>query len=176
MFSRAQEATTHFHALGSLKLAHQSTLRQIAPLLIITTSLNEKYGIERLTLMNLLTTLKGSLLESFFPPAWDLAQWDACVADDPNAIFDRQPKWHQDFSIRMANDVADFDVILGHDLALEIRRCREAGRKLALILPAGPMGMYRWTAYFLCDWSVPCDHVHEMILKGLQEGRLDLRK
>ena len=36
---------------------------------------------------------------------------------------------------------------------------REAGRKLALILPVGPMGMYRWTVYFLRDWNVPCDHV-----------------
>ena len=110
--------------------------------------------------MNLLTTLKGSLLESFFPSAWDLAQWDACVADDPNAIFDRQPKWHQDFSIRMAGDVADFDVMLGHELAMEIRRCREAGRKLALILPVGPMGMYRWTVYFLRAWNIPCRHVY----------------
>ena len=110
--------------------------------------------------MDLLTTLKGSLLESFFPAAWDLAQWDACVADDPKAIFDRQPTWHDRFSIRMANDIADFNVMLGHELAMEIRRCREAGRKLTVILPVGPMGMYRWTVYFLRDWKVPCDHVH----------------
>ena len=64
-------------------------------------------------LLNLLTTLKGSLLENFFPAGWDLAQWDACVADDPKAIFERQPKWHKDYSIRMANSVADFDVMLG---------------------------------------------------------------
>jgi glucosamine-6-phosphate deaminase len=110
--------------------------------------------------MNLLTTLKGSMLESFYPAGWDLAEWDACVSEDPNAIFDRQPKWHQDFSIHMANTVADFDVMLGHELAMEVRRCREAGRKLALILPVGPMGMYRWTVYFLRDWNVPCDHVY----------------
>jgi len=109
--------------------------------------------------MNLLTTLKGSLLESFFPSGWDLSKWDACVADDPKAILDRQPKWHKDFSIKMANTVADFDVMMGHELAMEIRRCREAGRKLALILPVGPMGIYRWTVYFLRDWNIPCDHV-----------------
>src|ERR1019366_1793990 len=74
-------------------------------------------------------------------------------------IFERQPKWHKNYSIRMANNVADFDVMLGHELAMEIRRCREAGRKLALILPVGPMGMYRWTVYFLRDWNIPCDHV-----------------
>lgn len=110
--------------------------------------------------MNLLTTLKGSLLENFFPAAWDLAQWDACVGDDPEAIFQRQPKWHPQFNIRMANTVADFDVMLGHELAMEIRRCRDAHRKLALILPVGPMGMYRWTVYFLHEWNVPCDHVY----------------
>ncbi len=111
-------------------------------------------------MINLLTTMKGSLLESFFPPAWDLAQRDACVADDPRAILDRQPKWYKDFSIRMANDVADFDVMLGHELAMEIRRYREAGRKLALILPVGTMGMYRWAVYFLRDRGVSCDHLH----------------
>jgi glucosamine-6-phosphate deaminase len=110
--------------------------------------------------MNLLTTLKGSLLETFFPPAWDLAQWDACVADDPAAILVRQTHWHADFSVRMANTVEDFNVLLGHELALEIRRCREAGRELVLILPVGPMGMYRWVVYFLQEWRIRCDHVH----------------
>lgn len=109
--------------------------------------------------INLLTTLKGSLLENFFPSGWDLSQWDACVADDPQAIFDRQPKWHRDYSIRIANTLEDFGVMMGHELALEIRRCREAGRKLALILPVGPMGLYRWTVYFLREWNIPCDHV-----------------
>ncbi len=35
--------------------------------------------------MKLLTTLKGSLLESFFPAGWDLAKWDACVAEEREA-------------------------------------------------------------------------------------------
>ena len=63
--------------------------------------------------MNLLTTLKGSLLESFFPPAWDLAAWDACIDDDPKAILVRPPHWHADFSVRMVDNVEDFNVMLG---------------------------------------------------------------
>lgn len=110
-------------------------------------------------MINLLTTLKGSLLEPFFPPAWDLAQWDACIANDPSEIFDRQPHWHEGFSIRMADSVPDLNVMLGHEIAMEIRRCLEAGRKLILILPVGPMGMYRWTVYFLHHWGVNCSHV-----------------
>ena len=113
----------------------------------------------RLKLINLLTTLRGSLLESFFPAAWDLEQVDACVADDPAAILERQNHWHSDFSIQMADTVADFDTMMGHELAMEIRRCQEEGRKLALILPVGPMGMYRWAIYFLQAWEVSCDHV-----------------
>ena len=34
-----------------------------------------------------------------------------------------------------------------------------AGKKLALILPVGPMGMYRWAIFFLKEWKVPADHV-----------------
>ena len=49
---------------------------------------------------------------------------------------------------------------MGHEIAREIQLARQAGRPLALILPVGPMGMYRWTVYFLKEWGVPCDHVH----------------
>jgi glucosamine-6-phosphate deaminase len=40
-----------------------------------------------------------------------------------------------------------------------IKRSRDAGEKLILILPVGPMGMYRWVVYFLSEWGVACDHV-----------------
>jgi glucosamine-6-phosphate deaminase len=29
-----------------------------------------------------------------------------------------------------------------------------------MILPVGPMGMYRWAVYFLKEWGVSCAHVH----------------
>lgn len=110
--------------------------------------------------MDLLSTISGSLLEGFFPAGWDLAKIDACVADDPATITDRQSFWHPDFTPIPCETVADFDTLMGHEIALTIKRSRDAGEKLAMILPVGPMGMYRWAVYFLKEWQVSCDHVY----------------
>jgi glucosamine-6-phosphate deaminase len=110
--------------------------------------------------MDLLTTLSGSMMEGFFPRGWDLKKIDACVADDPATILDRQPFWNKKFQPHPCSSVADFDTFMGHEIALTIKRARDAGERLAVILPVGPMGMYRWTVYFLTAWNVPCDHVY----------------
>lgn len=110
--------------------------------------------------INLASTLKGSLLEGFFPSGWDLSRIDACCANPPESIADRQPWWHAGFEPVPCETLADFDIMLGHEIAMQIRRTREECKQLALILPVGPMGMYRWAVYFLKQWQVPCDHVH----------------
>lgn len=110
--------------------------------------------------MNLISTYSGSLMEGFLPKGWDLAKIDACCSQPPGSIAERQPWWHDRFEPIPCKDVADFDVMLGHEIAKTIKRCRDEGRPAALILPVGPMGMYRWAVYFLKEWGVPCDHVH----------------
>jgi glucosamine-6-phosphate deaminase len=110
--------------------------------------------------MNLLTTYAGSMMEGFLPRGWDLARIDACCAHPPAAIRERCPWWHPDFEPVSCETLADFDVKLGHEIALAIRRARDQGRPAALILPVGPMGMYRWAVYFLKEWGVACDHVY----------------
>ena len=110
--------------------------------------------------MDLLTTLAGSAMENFFPDGWDLAKIDACVADDPAAIAERQEWWHPDFELVPCQSLADFDTYMGHEIAKTIRRTRDAGKQLAMILPVGPMGMYRWAVYFLKEWNIDCKHVH----------------
>ncbi len=110
--------------------------------------------------MDLLSTFAGSLMEGFLPSGWDLARIDACCDFPPEAIGERQAWWHPDFQPIACDSVADFDVMLGHQIASTIRAARERGREAALILPVGPMGMYRWAVYFLGEWGVPCDHVH----------------
>lgn len=120
--------------------------------------------------IDLTTTLKGSLLENFFPAGWDLAKMDACAANPPESVLDRQPWWDPGFEPVPCESLADFDTMLGHEIAKQIRRTREAGRKLALILPVGPMGMYRWAVYFLNEWGVKCDHVSGFNMDEWSDG------
>jgi glucosamine-6-phosphate deaminase len=110
--------------------------------------------------MNLLDTLPGSLLEGFYPAGWDLAKIDACCSQLPEAVTQRQPHWNADFTPVACQTVADFDVMMGHEIALQIRLARDEGRQVAFIFPVGPMGMYRWAVYFLKEWGVSCGHVH----------------
>ena len=110
--------------------------------------------------MNLLTTLAGSMMEGFLPAGWDLAKIDKCCDHAPEAIGERQPWWHEGFEPVACETVADFDVMLGHEIALTIKKARDEGKPLAMILPVGPMGMYRWAVYFLKQWQVGCGHVH----------------
>lgn len=110
--------------------------------------------------MDLLTTLSGSLMEGFFPAGWDLAKIDACVDADPTTITVRQKSWHKNFQPIRCASLADFDMMLGHEIALTIKQARDASQPAVMILPVGPMGMYRWAVYFLTEWNVSCDHVH----------------
>src|SRR5438552_2919317 len=110
--------------------------------------------------MDLISTLPGSLMEGFFPKGWDLAKIDRLGALAGADVPKREKWWHANFEPVACATVADFDTLLGHEIAREIQLARQANRPLALILPVGPMGMYRWTVYFLREWGVPCDHVH----------------
>lgn len=110
--------------------------------------------------INLLTTIKDSLLEGYFPEGWDLAAIDACCARSPERIAERETWWNDAFEPIACESLADFDVMLGHEIAVEIAEASAAGRPIAFILPVGPMGMYRWAVYFLKAWQIDCQHVH----------------
>ena len=109
--------------------------------------------------MDLLSTLSGSHMETFFPSGWDLEKIDACVGE-PEDIRQRQDWWHDDFELVECTSVADFDTYMGHEIAKTIQQAADDEVQLAMILPVGPMGMYRWAVFFLNEWGVSCDHVH----------------
>ncbi len=83
---------------------------------------------------------------------------DACIGS-PETVLERQPHWNKDFNPVLCENLSDFDTLMGHEIALQIKKTRDAGQKLAIILPVGPMGMYRWVVYFLTEWGVDCKHV-----------------
>ena len=106
--------------------------------------------------MDFLSTVKGSLLEGFYPKGWDLKKIDECCEKG----VAREDFWHKDFTPISCENIYEFDTLMGHEIALQIKNAREKGEKLAMILPVGPMGMYRWAVYFLNAWNVKCDHVY----------------
>ena len=92
--------------------------------------------------MNFMTTVKGSLLENFYPKGWDMAKIDACCEKG----VAREDFWNEEFSPIECESLGDFDTLMGHEIAMQIKLTAEENRKLAIILPVGPMGMYRWAA------------------------------
>lgn len=110
--------------------------------------------------MNLITTLKGSMMEGYFPAGWDLAKIDACASLPRDEALKREAHWHEGFEPVPCNSLEQFDTYMGHEIALLIKRTRERGEKLAIILPVGPMGMYKWTVFFLKEWGVSASHVY----------------
>ena len=109
--------------------------------------------------MDFNSTVKGSLLEGFYPEGWDFEKIDGCCSHRPEEITEKQDFWNKDFTPISCASVAEFDVKMGHEIANEIRNANAEGRKLAFILPVGPMGMYKWAVYFLKEWKVSCKNV-----------------
>jgi glucosamine-6-phosphate deaminase len=120
--------------------------------------------------LNLLDTLKGSLLENFFPAGWDLQKIDKCCSNPPEEVTQRQDFWNKDFEPIPCDNVFDFNMMMGHEIAMEVKRTKEEGRKLAFILPVGPMGMYRWAVFFLKEWNIDCSHVYGFNMDEWSDG------
>ena len=110
--------------------------------------------------IDLISTIKGSLLEGFFPKGWDLKKFDKICGRKPSQLTKRETWWDRKYRPIACDSIEDFDMLMGHEIAMEIKKSRDAGQELAFILPVGPMGMYRWAVYFLTEWNVKCDHVY----------------
>lgn len=107
-----------------------------------------------------MSTLKGSLLENFFPRGWNLNKIDKCCSHPASSVLQRQKFWNKNFCPIPCDNINDFDTLMGHEIAHTIKRAKDAGDKLVMILPVGPMGMYKWAVYFLKQWNVDCRHVY----------------
>ena len=110
--------------------------------------------------MDFNSTVKGSLLEGFYPAGWDMEKIDRLCSCPPESVCDPQDFWNPGFTPIPCDGLEEFNVKMGHEIAREIRDAKAAGKKIAFILPVGPMGMYRWAVYFLTEWNVDCAHVY----------------
>jgi len=110
--------------------------------------------------MDMVSTFKGSYFSEVFPKGWDIARIRDCASNPPEAITERQGFWHKDFQPIVCETLEEFEVYMGHEIAMRIARAKSEGRELILILPVGPMGMYKWAVFFLKEWDVDCQHVH----------------
>lgn len=109
--------------------------------------------------MNFNSTVKGSAMDGYYPAGWDFDKIDAII-DKPENIGKREAYWHKDFTPIQCEGLAEFETYMGHEIAMQIKKARDAGEKIAFILPVGPMGMYKWVVYFIKEWGVCCDHVY----------------
>ena len=110
--------------------------------------------------MNMVDTLKGSYFSEVLPEGWDISKIYDCVSNDPSSVGERQSFWNDGFRPVECTNLEEFGAYMGHEIAMQIRLTKEEGRKLILILPVGPMGMYKWAVYYLKEWIVDCKHVY----------------
>ena len=110
--------------------------------------------------MDMLSTFEGSRFSEAFPKGWDLKKIKDCVSNKPEDIGKRQKFWNPGFDVVPCRNLEEFGVYMGHEIAMQIRLAKEEGKQLILILPVGPMGMYKWVVYFLKSWNIDCKHVH----------------
>src|ERR1035437_204438 len=109
--------------------------------------------------INMLTTIKGSLLEGFYPAGWDVRKLDRMCGLGLKGVLKRAGFWNKGFLPVAVKDVGEMDVRMGNAIADEIEGTRKARRELAIILPVGPMGMYKTVVKRLKASGTKCDHV-----------------
>jgi glucosamine-6-phosphate deaminase len=114
--------------------------------------------------MDFMSTLPGSYAGPFYPQGWDYHKINTLTGYDLARTLQRQPHWHAGFDVDLCDDatggVETMNAKMGYEIFFQIKEAARDGRELALILPVGPMGMYRWVVYFCRKHNVPCDHVH----------------
>ena len=120
--------------------------------------------------MNFISTMKGSLLEDFYPKGWDFNKIEECCSHGADEVGQPQSFWNKDFKPVQCDNIYEFNMLMGYEIASEIKKARDEGIKLILILPVGPMGMYRWAVYFLKEWNVSCSHVYGFNMDEWSDG------
>lgn len=110
--------------------------------------------------LSMLNTIRGSLIEGFYPRRWDLERIDRCCQMGLKKLTTPGRHWNRDFKPVPVRNVAEMDRRMGDAIADQIEQTRRDGRELVVILPVGPMGMYKRVVERLRRGRVSAEHVH----------------
>ena len=109
--------------------------------------------------IDFINTVKGSLLEDFYPKKWDFAKIHRCCTMGHKKLTTRAKHWHKQYRPVTTANRATMYKRMGDAIADQILSTHKAGRKLAIILPVGPMGMYETVVRRIKTARVTCNHV-----------------
>jgi glucosamine-6-phosphate deaminase len=109
--------------------------------------------------LNFMNTVKGSLLEGFYPAGWDFDKIDKCCAMSFDSLVSRGEHWDDQFEPMPVEDVGALDELMGDAIADQIEQAAASGIQLAIILPVGPMGMYKQVVNRIVASKINCSHV-----------------
>jgi glucosamine-6-phosphate deaminase len=109
--------------------------------------------------LNFFNTVKGSLLEGFYPAGWDFRRIDRCCAMGLKELTKPRKQWDENFKPVAVKDVAEMDRRMGDAIADQIEQTARRRQKLAIILPVGPMGMYKQVVKRIKYSRTSCTHV-----------------
>lgn len=104
-------------------------------------------------------TVKGSLLEGFYPTGWDYQKIDQCCDLGLEGVTKRASFWHDEFAPEPVASLQKMEQRMGEEIAQVIMDTRTNNQQLAIILPVGPMGMYKYVVDMLTSNQVSADHM-----------------
>lgn len=109
--------------------------------------------------LNFINTVQGSLLENFYPSGWDLQKIDDCCDMGLSKLMDPGDHWNPQFTPEAVDSLQAMELRMGQEIAREIIETHKRGQELAIILPVGPMGMYKHVISTLKGENVSAAHV-----------------
>jgi glucosamine-6-phosphate deaminase len=114
--------------------------------------------------MDFISTLEGSYAGPFYPKGWDYKKIQKITGLDVKEFDKPQSFWNKNFQPLICDDasggVESMNAMMGYEIFDRIRKAAVEKRELAIILPVGPMGMYRWLIYFCQKHNQSLKHVH----------------
>src|SRR6185437_8183852 len=77
--------------------------------------------------LTMLNTIRGSLIEGFYPRGWDLRRIDRCCGMGVKKLMKPGRHWDADFKPVAVKSVGEMDERMGDAIADEIESTRKAG-------------------------------------------------